>query len=95
MLARSEMQKKRPELLIATGLYPVLASSISISVFSAIAYFLLISSETTLAFYKISIPEASPRISEEFYKVCKILSSISWSIFLFLALSITRASFFV
>jgi hypothetical protein len=69
MFAKSEMQKKRPELLTATGLYPVLASSISISVFSAIACFLLISSDTILAFYKISIPVASPRISDEFCKV--------------------------
>ena len=50
MFAKSEIQKNRPEVLIAIGLYPVLASSISISVFSAIACFFLISSDTTFAF---------------------------------------------
>jgi hypothetical protein len=71
-LARSEIQKKSPEVLCATGLNPSLASSISISVFSAIAYFLLISADTILAFSRISIPLASPRISVEFCKVNKI-----------------------
>jgi hypothetical protein len=53
-------------------LNPSLASSISISVFSAIAYFLLISADTIFAFSRISIPLASPRISVEFCKVNKI-----------------------
>jgi hypothetical protein len=66
MFAKSEIQKKRPDVCVAAGLYPVLASSISISVFSATACFLLISSDTTLASSRTLIPEASPRISVEF-----------------------------
>jgi hypothetical protein len=63
MLARSLIQKKRPAVLTATGLYPKRNSSISFSVFSAISYFFAISLDSILAFDSISIALESPNMS--------------------------------
>jgi len=57
------MQKNRPEVLKAMGLYEIRCSSIPYSMILAFSCFFSISAERAEAADKISIAEASPRIS--------------------------------
>ena len=93
MLARSVMEKKRMEAWAATGWYPLRVSSISLSVEAAISCLAVISSERVLEEERILMAVSSSRMFPcEVESTSRILSSISFSCFLFSALS--RMSWF-
>jgi hypothetical protein len=66
------MQKNKPAVLRAIGLYPIRLSSISASVILAISCFFSISIERVEAAERISIAEASPRISFDSFSTVRI-----------------------
>ena len=72
IFAKSLIQKNRPAVVSATGLYFNLNSSISFSVLSAISYFLAISLEIIFEFDRISIAFESPNISYVLERVYNI-----------------------
>lgn len=92
---KSQMQKKRPAVFKAIGLYPIRLSSISVSVTFAISYFFSISAVKTEAADRISIAEASPRMSLDSLSTVRIWFSVSYNLALNFALSSTSCSFFV
>ena len=87
--------KNKPAVLKAIGLYPTRASSIVASVILAASCFFSMSAVRADAADKISIAEASPRISLLVYNTVKILVSVSASLALFFAPSRTNCSFWV
>lgn len=68
----SWMQKKRPAVLRAIGLYEIRCSSMPASITFAFSCFFSISADNAEAADKISMAEASPKISLDSYSTVKI-----------------------